>query len=64
MKIEDGKSDALELVRRIHREMKTLQGSISELEYLIYEQDERCKIEFFRRGEHDERRSKKGTKAN
>lgn len=53
MKIEDGKSDAVELVRRIHREMKTLQNSISELEYLIYEQDERCKIEFFGEKKND-----------
>ena len=33
--------------------MKTLQESIAELEYLIYEQDERCKIEFFNKGTND-----------
>ena len=63
MKIEDGKSDAVELIRRIHREMKALQNSISELEYLIYEQDERCKIEFFGRGKNDTRGSQKRVKA-
>ena len=47
MKITDGKSDALELVQRIHVEMKILQKAVDELEYLIYSQDERAKIEFF-----------------
>ena len=63
MKITDDKSDALELVHRIHDQMKTLQESIDELEYLIYRADERAKIEFFERGEHDKGRSQKGTKA-
>ena len=47
MKIVDGKSDALELIQKIHREMLELQKHIDELEYLIYEKDERAKIEFF-----------------
>lgn len=47
MEIKDNKSDAMEIIRRIHREMKELQESIAELEYLIYEHDERVKIEFF-----------------
>lgn len=57
MKITDGKSDALELVQRIHVEMKILQKAVDELEYLIYSQDERAKIEFFKGKANDERRS-------
>ena len=63
MKIANEKSDALEIICRLHREIKEIQNTLSELEYLIYEQDERCKIEFFERGVHDEGRSEKGTKA-
>ena len=47
MKLTDGTSDAIHILRRIHREMKQLQDSIGELEYLIYQIDERCKIEMF-----------------
>jgi len=47
MKLSDGTSDAIHILRRIHREMKQLQDSIGELEYLIYKIDERCKIEIF-----------------
>ena len=65
MKITDGKSDALELVQRIHVEMKILQKAVDELEYLIYSQDERAKITFFNeRGNNDKGRSKERTKAN
>lgn len=65
MKITDGKSDALELVQRIHVEMKILQKAVDELEYLIYSQDERAKITFFSEGRNNDKgRSEKGTKAN
>lgn len=58
MKVADEKSDALELVKRIHREMRQLQKSMDELEYLIYAVDARTQIEFFKGGEHDKKRSK------
>ena len=64
MKIKDDHSDALNIIRDLHKEMKIVRSLIGELEYLIYEKDERCKIEFFGRGENDKRGSKKGTKAN
>lgn len=47
MKIKDDRSDALELVLRAHRELKELQQTLYELEYLVYEKDERVKIKFF-----------------
>ena len=47
MKISNDRADAMDLIRDIHKKMKDLQESISELEYLIYETDERCKITFF-----------------
>lgn len=62
MKIADERSDALEILKRIHTEMRVLQGAIAELEYLIYETDERVQINFFERGEHDKGRSQKGIK--
>lgn len=65
MKITDGKSDALELVQRIHVEMKILQKAVDELEYLIYSQDERAKITFFNEGrKNDKGRSEARTKTN
>ena len=53
MKIANEKSDALELVRRIHVEMNLLRKALAELEYLVYETDDRVSIEFFERGKHD-----------
>lgn len=57
MKITDGRSDALELVKKMHREMRQLQKTMDELEYLVYEIDARCQITFFEGGEHDKKRS-------
>jgi hypothetical protein len=45
MKIANDKSDALELVRRIHAEMNILRKALAELEYLVYETDDRVSIE-------------------
>ena len=47
MRIKSENSDAMEIIRRVHREIKQLQRDLDELEYLIYEKDERVKIEFF-----------------
>lgn len=47
MKVANEKADALEIIKRLHREMRQIQNTISELEYLIYEEDERVKIELF-----------------
>lgn len=57
MKVANEKSDALELVKRMHREMRQLQKTLDELEYLVYEIDARCQIQFFKGGEHDKKRS-------
>lgn len=59
MKLKDDKSDALELIKKIHSQMRVLQGTIAELEYLIYTKDERVEINYFERGAHDKERSKK-----
>ena len=63
-KLTDGVSDALELSRVIHRQMRSLQQSIYELEYLICELDDRCKIEFFKDQNDIQRRLSKRTKKN
>ena len=63
MILADGKTDALRLVHKVHREIQEIQRDLDELEYLIYSKDERSKIRFFGRGEHDKRGSKEGTKA-
>jgi len=63
MIITDETSDALELVRELHRQMNVMRSLMDELEYLVYRCDERCKIEFFGKGKNDEGRGQKGTKA-
>ena len=63
MRLTDGVSDALEIAQKLHRDVLDLQRTIDELEYLVCEIDERCKLGFFEGGEHDEGRSQEGTKA-
>ena len=63
MRLTDGNSDALQIINRVHREIKEIQKDLDELEYLLYKKDERCKIQFFGRGNDDKRGSKEGTKA-
>ena len=62
MKIEDNGSDALEIIKDIHQEMKVVRDLLAELEYVVYRCDERCKIEFFGRGKNDEGRSEERIK--
>lgn len=62
MKLTDGVSDALKIAQKLHRDIQELQRTIDELEFLVCEIDERCKLGFFERGEYDEGRSEKGTK--
>ena len=57
VKVADGKSDALELVQKAHREIRELQRTVDELEYLVYAIDARCQIEFFKGGVNDKKRS-------
>ena len=47
MKIADEKSDAVYLIRDIKAEMEKVRSLLAELECLVYEKDERCKIRFF-----------------
>ena len=47
MKLTDGVQDAVKLAQNLHRQVKALKDSIDELEYLICEIDERCKLGFF-----------------
>ena len=54
MVLTDGTSDAMKLIQKIHREMKEVNKDLAELEYLIYSMDDRCKIEFFNKGEEVE----------
>ena len=61
MKIADERSDAIELMKDIKEEMNKVRQLLAELEYLVYEKDERVEIKFFERGDNDEGRSKKGT---
>lgn len=51
MKIADDKSDAIELITDIKEEMAKVRALLAELEYLVYEKDERCKLILFERGE-------------
>ena len=46
MKIADEKSDAVYLIRDIKAEMEKVRSLLAELEYLVYEKDERCVIRF------------------
>ena len=63
MKLTDGVSDALKIAQKLHRDVQELQRTIDELEYLVCEIDERCKLGFFERGVNDKGRSEEGTKA-
>ena len=54
MKIKDDKSDALELIKDIKREMEVLKGYLATLEYLVYQCDERVEIKFFGKGSNGE----------
>ena len=58
MKITDGTSDAIELIKDIKKEMATIREMLAELEYVVYECDERCTLVLFERGEHDKKGSK------
>lgn len=64
MRLTDGISDALKISQKLHRDVMELQRTIDELEFLVCEIDERCKLGFFERGEHDKGRSKEGTETN
>lgn len=63
MRLTDGISDALKISQKLHRDVLELQRTIDELEFLVCEIDERCKLGFFERGEYDKGRSKEGVKA-
>ena len=53
---------ALELANEIHRKMLDLQKSVDEIQYLLYQQDERAKIRFFG-GVNDTGTGEEGTKS-
>jgi len=61
MRIADERSDAIQILKRIKEDTETLLADIAELEYLIYEVDERCLIKFFERGVNDKKGSKERT---
>lgn len=63
MKISNDKTDALLLIKAIHKEVRQIQRDLAELEYLIYEKDERVEIKFFERGLNDKEGSEKRVKA-
>ena len=46
MKIADERSDAIELITDIKKEMAALRDLLGELEYLVYKTDDRCEIRF------------------
>ena len=52
MKIKDEKSDAIELIKSLKREMKIIREMLAELEYIVYECDERCVLVLIERGEN------------
>jgi len=52
MKIADEKSDAIELMKDIKEEMNKVRELLAELEYLVYEKDERVEIKFFDNAGH------------
>lgn len=53
MRIADEKSDAIQLIKDLKKEMAIIREMISELEYVVYECDERCTLVLFERGEND-----------
>jgi hypothetical protein len=52
MKIKDEKSDAIQLIKDLKKEMAVIREMIAELEYVVYECDERCQIVLFERGQN------------
>lgn len=58
MRIQSEKSDAIELVKDIKEQMATLRDLLGQLEYLVYQCDDRVDIEFFKGGVHDKTGSK------
>lgn len=64
MKIASERSDAIELMKDIKKQMSIVRELLAELEYLVYEKDDRVFIEFFEGGEHDKGRSEKRAAAN
>lgn len=63
MIIADEKSDAIELIADLKKQMETVRALLAELEYLVYEKDDRVMIRFIGRGEDDEGRSEEGIAA-
>ena len=59
MKVANERADAIELVKDIKEQMATLRDLLGQLEYLVYQCDDRVEIEFFKGGVHDATRSKK-----
>ena len=53
MRIQDEKSDAIDLLKDIRKEMAVVRSLIAELEFLVYQCDDRCQIEFFDKDKHD-----------
>lgn len=47
MKIADEKSDAIQIIQDLKKEMNIIRQMIAELEYVIYQKDERVEIKFF-----------------
>jgi hypothetical protein len=64
MKIASERSDAIELMKDIKKQMSIVRELLAELEYLVYEKDDRVSIEFFERGDHDKGRSEKRAATN
>lgn len=64
MIIADEKSDAIELITDLKKEMARVRELLAELEYLVYEKDDRVMIRFIGRGLNDEGRSEEGIASN
>ena len=64
MIIADEKSDAIELIADLKKQLETVRELLAELEYLVYEKDDRVMIRFIGRGLNDEGRSKEGIASN
>ena len=62
MKIADEKSDAIQIIHDLKTEMNNIRQLLAELEYLVYEKDERAEIIFFERGENGEGREEESEK--
>lgn len=59
MKIADEKSDAIQLIQDLKKEMNIIRQMIAELEYVVYECDERVEIVLFERGENGSKKKGK-----